>query len=177
MSKRILLMTLALMLVATACGGQGGGAAKLLPDLPNLPNVKVVEGQTITEYITTLVGGQALLTGNPIIAAALKFAEGAVKCYQDIGAVAVRVYSDQSNPLSSGMVAIIDRNAITDLGNAARCLTGGDQAGAQSLIQICVRSYTLKKEDNEFYIAYLATTDTLCNALCNALEGCPDKQP
>jgi len=178
-NKTLAVIMVSIAFAIAACNsGTPGSAAKLLPNLPNLPNIKVVEGKTITEYIGGLAEGKTLLAGNPILAGAIKLAEGAIKCYQDIGAVAVRVYSDETNPLSSGMVAIVDRKAVTDLGNAVKCLTGGDQqAGSQGLVQICARTYTLKKDDNEFFIAYLATTDTLCQAICDGLEGCRESQP
>jgi len=176
MRRRIGLVALTLLVIAAACDslGRPGGAAALLPDVPN---AKVIEGQTISEYIATLSSGASLLTGNPPLVAAIEFAQGAINCYQDIGAVAVRVYSDETFPLSSGMVAVVDRNAITDLGNLARCLGGGQTDGAQAAISICANTYTLKKDDNEFYIAYIGTTEEMCQAFCTGLEGCFESSP
>ena len=176
MKMRIWAATFTAALIAAACNPSGtqGSAASLLPDVPN---TTIVKGQTISEYIATLASGSTLLTGNPALAAAIEFAQGAINCYQDIGAIAVRIYSDNGFPLSSGMVAIIDRNAITDLGNLARCLGGGAEAGAQAVIQVCTHSYTLKKDDNEFYIAYVGTTEEMCQAFCTRLEGCTAHQP
>lgn len=174
MQRGVWTTVLTLIAVVAACGpvGQSGGAADLLP---NVPHAKIVEGKTITQYISSLTEGQALLVGNPLLVAAIEFTEGAVTCYQDIGAVAVRIYSDETFPLSSGLVAIVDRNAITDLGNLARCLGGGPGVEAQA-VQVCAHTYTLKKEDNEFYIAYLATTAEMCQAFCSALEGCAESK-
>jgi hypothetical protein len=171
MRIRIWAVILTVALIAAACDsfGRPGEAESMLPDVPN---TTIVRGQTIAEYIASLASGGSLLTGNPPLAAAIEFAQGAINCYQEIGAVAVRIYSDNAFPLSSGLVAIVDRNAITDLGNLARCLGGGAQAGAQATIQICSHSYTLPKNDNEFNIAYLATTEEMCQAFCSRLEGC-----
>jgi len=176
MRMRICAVALSIVLIAAACDsfGRPGQAASMLPDVPN---TTIVQGQTISEYIASLASGGSLLSGNPPLAAAIEFAQGAINCYQDIGAIAVRIYSDNGFPLSSGMVAIIDRNAITDLGNLARCLGGGAEAGAQAVIQVCTHSYTLKKDDNEFYIAYVGTTEEMCQAFCTRLEGCTAHQP
>jgi hypothetical protein len=176
MRRRIGLIALALLMLVAACDslGRPGGAAALLPDVPN---AKVIEGQTISEYIATLSSGASLLSGNPPLVAAIEFAQAAITCYQDIGAVAIRVYSDEAFPLSSGLVAVVDRNAITDLGNLARCLGGGQANSAQAAISICANTYTLKKDDNEFYIAYLGTTEEMCQAFCARLEGCSENSP
>lgn len=175
MRRQIGSIALALLLIVAACdtGGTQGGAAALLPDVPN---AKIVEGQTISEYIASLASGATLLTGNPALAAGIEFAQGAINCYQEIGAVAVRIYSDLTFPLSTGMVAIVDRNAVTDLGNVARCLGGGRQSSAQATLEVCVNSYTLNKDDNEFYIAYVGTTAEMCSAICSRLEGCSEGQ-
>lgn len=176
MQTRIWAVTFAVALIAAACDpfGTQGGATSMLPDVPN---TTIVKGQTIAEYIASLASGGSLLTGNPPLAAAIEFAQGAINCYQEIGAVAVRIYSDNAFPLSSGMVVIVDRNAITDLGNLARCLGGGAEAGTQAAIQVCSHSYTLKKDDNEFYIAYVGTTEEMCQAFCTRLEGCTAHRP
>jgi hypothetical protein len=176
MKMRIWVVTLTVSIIAVACTPPGftGQAESMLPDVPN---TTIVKGQTIAEYIASLASGGSLLTGNPPLAAAIEFAQGAINCYQEIGAVAVRIYSDNAFPLSSGMVAIVDRNAITDLGNLARCLGGGAEASAQATIQICTHSYALPRDDNEFHIAYLATTVEMCQAFCTRLEGCTAHRP
>ncbi len=176
MRRRNWMIILTLVLIAAACeaGGRRGSAADLMP---NVPNAKIVTGMTISEYIASLAEGGSLLTGNPALVAAIEFTQGAIDCYQGLGAVAVRVYSDETFPLSSGVVAIVDRNAITDVGNLARCLGGGQQAGAQGVIEACAHTYTLTKDDNEFYIAYIGTTAQMCQAFCTGLEGCTASQP
>jgi hypothetical protein len=86
----------------------------------------------------------------------------------------VRTYTDKTFPLSAGFVAIIDRNAVTNPANWQQCLTGKPNATAQAVtLQPCATTFTLKKDNNEFYIAYVATTVELCQALCSRLEGCP----
>jgi len=177
MRRTVWILVVSLMWMAAGCDrlGTQGGAADLLPQVPN---TNIIEGQTISQYISSLAEGSALLQQNPVLAGAIRFAEQAATCYQSIGAVALRIYSDSVFPLSSGLVTIVDRNAITDPANFARCL-GGDQQGftAQMALQVCTHTYTLKKDNNEFYIAYIGTTLEMCQAFCSQLEGCAANQP
>src|SRR3989304_1913614 len=92
----LLVMIAALTLAGCDLTGTQGGAADLLP---TIPNTKVIEGKTITQYIVSLSEGSSLLAGQPLLAAAVKAAEGVIACYQDIGAVALRVYNDLASPL------------------------------------------------------------------------------
>lgn len=172
----LLIMILALSLAGCDTIGTQGGAAALLP---SIPNTKVIEGKTITQYIISLSEGSSLLAGQPLLAAAIKAAEGTIACYQNIGAVALRVYNDLASPLSNGIIAVIDRKAIADPANLVHCLRGGGgpSVGAQSVtIQPCANTYTLTKNNTEFSIFYLATTKEMCEAICTRLEGCTASQ-
>ena len=142
--------------------------------LPNLSGYNTVEGQTLTDYIGELGGGAALLTENPALAAAAFAVEQIVDCYQDVGAVQGRLYSNQESPLSAGAVAIADRNALLDPQNLFKCVAPAipDAGAGVPEIKPCTASYTLAKDDNEFYIAYVGTTEEICRAFCAALEGC-----
>lgn len=148
-------------------------AAEMLPDLPDHT---VVEGQTLTEYLGSLAEGASLLAGRPDLAALALGVDKFIGCYQDVGAVQARVYSNKENPLSAGAVAIADRNALLDPRNLLACLkptVESGEAGIQSFaIEPCSASYTLTQEDNEFYILYAGTTQEICQAFCAQLEGC-----
>ncbi len=160
----------AVLLIMTACTPTAGGAAALLPDVPN---TTVVEGQSISDFIAKLADGAALATANPQLVSLIEKAQGTLACLQQTGAAAVRTYTDKTMPLSAGFVAIIDRNAITNPANWQQCLTGRPNPSAQAVtLQPCATTYTLKKGDNEFYIAYVATTVEMCQAFCSRLEGC-----
>ena len=176
MRFRMYAIGLSLALLASGCewiGGQRGGAPDLLPEVPN---ARTIEGQTIVQYLSSLADGAALKTLHPELWAAVQITEGLITCYQDIGAVAVRVYSDRDFPLSAGMVAIVDRNAIADPANLVKCIGSGLQPySALPTIKPCASSYTLHKDDNEFTIAYAGTTREMCDAFCSKLEGCVQK--
>lgn len=144
--------------------------------LPDLPGHKVVEGQMLTDYLSSFAEGAALLTGQPQMAALIVGVDEIISCYQDIGAVQARVYSNETAPLSSGAVAIADREALLDPINLFRCVNPLDAAGEASIqsftIKPCITSYTLTKDENEFYIVYVGTTEEICQAFCSNLEGC-----
>ena len=173
MFKRILCLSLIAVIVLTACQPQKGSAKDMLPEVPD---TTVVEGQTITQFLAKLADGAALLTANPQLIPAIQRVEASLTCYQDLGAVALRTYTSKNFPLSAGIVAIVDRKALTDPLNFANCVLGRAQGAAVGseapTIQPCTKSYTLKKDDNEFNIAYLATTQEMCQAFCSRLEGC-----
>ena len=172
MSKRILILSLMAVIVLTACQTQEGSARAMLPDVPD---TTVVEGQTVTQFLAKLADGAALAAANPQLIPLVQRVEASLTCYQDLGAVALRTYTDKQFPLSAGMVAIMDRKALSDPANFANCVLGSAQGAANAqrpVIQPCTKSYTLKKDDNEFYIAFVATTQEMCQAFCSRLEGC-----
>jgi hypothetical protein len=172
MFKRIVLLTLLAALALTACQTQRGSATDMLPDVPNST---VVEGQTITQFLAKAADGAALAAANPELIPLVQRVEASLTCYQGLGAVALRTYTDKTFPLSAGIVAIIDRNALTNPTNFANCVMGRAQAAEAATaptIDPCVKNYTLKKDNNEFYIAYIATTKEMCTAFCSKLEGC-----
>lgn len=174
MFKRIVLLTLIAAFALTACQTQQGSAKDMLPDVPN---TTVVEGETITQFLAKVADGAALAAANPELIPLIQRVEASLTCYQGLGAVALRTYTDKDFPLSAGLVSIIDRNALTNPANFANCVLGRAQADASAMptIDPCVKSYTLKKNDNEFYIAYIATTQEMCAAFCSKLEGCTEQ--
>jgi hypothetical protein len=149
-------------------------AARLLPDLNGYNQV---EGQTITTYVSTLAGGAALLAGQPQLTATVAVVDHIIGCYQDVGAVRARVYSQQEQPLAAGAIAIADRNEISDPANLFQCVLPASLDAVPTspetiVIEPCTASYTLTRNNNELYIIYAATTPDVCQAFCRNLEGC-----
>jgi hypothetical protein len=150
-------------------GGSEGEAATLLPDLEGY---NTIEGQTFTEGLTTL-GVMATLAGQPELGAPIAAVSGIVDCYQEAGAVSARVYSDQTEPLNSGVIAVGDRNALLNPLTFLQCVPAPGRRSAQSVtIEPCSHSYTLTKDGNEFYILYAGLTPDVCSTFCTNLEGC-----
>ncbi len=178
-SMRLYLWLIAIAILLGGVGlflGVGGTdsqppAAKMLPDLPSYDTI---EDQQLTEYIKNLSGGAALLLGHPELAATVAVIDQVVGCYQEVGAVRMRAYANQEFPLSAGAVAIADRNALLDPVNLFRCVAPviPDASAERPEIQPCTARYTLSRDDNEFYIVYVGTTEAICRDFCTALEGC-----
>jgi len=147
--------------------------------LPDLQGYDTVEGEALTDHIGKLSGGAALLAGQPELALAVAAVDQVIGCYQEMGAVKARVYSNQESPLSAGIVAIGDRNELLDPQNLFKCVAPAiPDAGQPDMppIQMCAASYTLERDDNEFYVIYAGTTEEVCLTFCAALEGCEEHQ-
>jgi hypothetical protein len=148
--------------------------------LPDLADYNTVEGEALTNYISKLSGGAALLAGQPELALAVAAVDQIVDCYQDVGAVKARVYSKQQDPLSAGIVAIGDRNELLDPKNLFNCVApaipnAGEPPIDQATIEPCRASYTLERDDGSmFYIIYAGSTEEICQTFCAALEGCEE---
>ncbi len=176
-----LLCAITLAVLLSGCGVPPPVEPPAVEMLPDLPGYYVIEGEVLTDYISKLSGGAALLAGQPELAAVVVIVDQIVSCYQGIGAAQARLYSNEEMPLSAGAVAIADRNALTDPVNLFKCVApvvfDSAEAGASALeIKPCSASYTLSRDDaamlNEFYIIYAGTTEEICHAFCAQLEGC-----
>ncbi|HSH05139.1 MAG TPA: hypothetical protein VLL52_21670 [Anaerolineae bacterium] len=179
---KVVLLVLMMAIGVVGCGILGGdddsgdevpttvSDSPSLRMLPVLPNHKTVPGEDLTGYITALGGGTALLTGQPQLAAAIAAVDQVMGCYQEIGAVSARAYSNEEMPLSSGVVAIADKGMMSNPVNLFNCL--GPSGGSDFTMQGCTASYTLPKDDNEFFILYAGTTLEICQDFCAQLEGC-----
>jgi hypothetical protein len=144
-------------------------AVQLMPDLPGY---QVVEGTTLQEYIATLSEGAALLAGNPELLFLIEKVDRAAACYQDVGAVNVRVYADEGFPLSAGAIAIADQKRLTDPSTLLRCVGGELMPFSTQALDPCSKRYTLAQQDNTLHIVYVGTTEEICQVFCSNLEGC-----
>ena len=141
--------------------------------MPNLHGHQVIEGREIKDYIAGLAEGAALLSGHPELAPLIAKVDSVITCYHGAGAVNARIYSDEAFPLSSGAIAIADRNRLSDPATLFRCVGGRIlPLSAKPSLNPCAFSYTLGRDDNEFYIIYAGTTQEICHTFCVNLEGC-----
>ena len=171
-----LLCVLVFAALLSGCGGQPPAAVPPAVEmLPNLAGYRVVEGELLTDYISTAGEGAALLVAQPELAAAILVVDQIISCYQEIGAAQVQLYAKEEMPLSAGAVAIADRNALTNPMNLFQCVAPVAFSSAEAdvpAIQPCSASYTLSRDGNEFYVVYAGTTEEICHAFCAELEGC-----
>ncbi|MCA9876117.1 MAG: hypothetical protein H6659_15560 [Ardenticatenaceae bacterium] len=176
MSKPVLTLLLALLLLLfglIGCQLQPPPAEDAAALLPNLSGYNTIEGESFTDALTTL-GVMATLGGLPEFGAPIAAISEIVGCYQEAGAVSARVYSQQTDPRNSGIVAIGDRKALQNPVTFLRCVPGatsGTESG-EPVLQPCAASYTLSKDDNDFYILYAGLTTDMCHTFCTNLEGC-----
>lgn len=172
---RLIVLALAIILIA-GCGSgaamRDDSAANLMPNVPGFTSQTTLDLQ---DAITKIVGAASLAAAQPEVAAAIAAASSLARCYQEAGAVEGRVYTRDINPLQAGLVIIINRNKLTDPSLLSNCIFGGNAGPgimAQQLAQPCANVYTLPKDDNEFYIAYVGTDPSVCTEFCSALQGC-----
>ncbi|MCL4264132.1 MAG: hypothetical protein KJ069_12995 [Anaerolineae bacterium] len=175
MSKMFILLSVMMLslLLLVSCdmlpGGGGGSAAELLPELEGY---NTIEGQSFTDALTSL-GVMATLAGQPQFGAPIAGISAIVGCYQEAGAVSTRVYSDPNIPQNSGIVAVGDRAALLNPITFMQCVPDTNLRGPQSpTLEPCSHSYTLTRDNNEFYILYAGLTADVCHAFCSRLEGC-----
>jgi hypothetical protein len=179
MKARVFLMgTLFLLTLAVAACGLVQESptgtppvAQLMP--ANLPGYEIVQVDSVMDYIKSLSQGGALLSGNVAMVALIERLDGTIACYEEIGAVKAEVFVDEAFPLSTGAIAIVDQNRLTDPANFFRCVVGsGGGIMTEATLEPCSHTYTLERDDNQFHILYLGTTPEICHAFCSNLEGC-----
>lgn len=148
--------------------------------LPLLPDYRTVEGQTLTSYVTGLAEGAALLSGQPQLAIAVGVVDRVADCYQDVGGVRSRLYSQVGNPLASGLVVVADAQRVRDPEIVLRCVAPTALAlegAGESVIEPCAGTYVMNHDGRDYYIAYVATTNDVCRDFCASLKDCPISAP
>ncbi len=163
-----------IVLVLAGCSVSASKTPPAVEMLPNLPDYNVVKGETLTEHIGKLSQGAALLTGQPQLAVTIVAVDHVISCYQEIGAVQAQIYSHKEMPLQSGIVGIADRNELLSPANLFKCVIPSSGGGREVKFDPCTASYTLERDDNEFYIIYAGTTEDMCKTFCAELEGCTE---
>lgn len=172
----LVLAMLGAIVVACHPGAKATGTPPVVLLMPDLPGYQVIEGVAVQDYIATLAEGAALLSGNPEMLLLIEKVDRSIACYQEAGAVNVRIYSDEDAPLSSGAIVIADQNRLTDPETLLRCVGGKVVPFTKQLtLDPCSRSYTLQRDDNAFHIMYVGTTQEICQTFCAELEGCTDQ--
>ncbi|MBN1963620.1 MAG: hypothetical protein JW910_03165 [Anaerolineae bacterium] len=188
MRKNMMWRLVVLMLVAalanTACGAITGGgtpsssgppAASLLP---TLTGYNVVEGQSVQEFIAGLGEAASALLGQFQATAAIELIDRVAGCYQDIGAVALRLYSQQEYPVIAGGVAVANRDLLTDPQTFLYCVglapqpSGLSEGQGGGGLQPCFYNYSIEIQGDTYDIFYVGTDVQICQAFCAGLQGC-----
>jgi hypothetical protein len=177
-----MLIFLVLILVAAACqivpgtGDRSTDAAAAQNFVPaSIAGYNATEATSITDALTKTGIGASVLTGNLPLAGAIAKLDGMIQCYQGVGAVAAKVYTEQNMPTTGipkiGALAVIN---TTRLGrNFLQCAVnlGGASAQAVGEVQPCGGSGSFKVNNEDLEYVYAATTPELCTTFQNQFNG------
>lgn len=146
--------------------------------LPNLPGYSIIQAQTIQDFIVSLGETGSVLTGQFQAAATIGVVDRVIDCYQDIGAVAAAGYSKDALPIVAGVVAVSNRDLLTDprtflacVGLAQQPQALGEGQGGGGL-QPCGYSYSMDIQGQTYDFLYAGTDLEICQVFCSALPGC-----
>lgn len=184
MSKhRLLLIVLTVFaLVAIGCTPTGDddrdpeSAATIMDGVQDAldANYTSTNADSVREALATVGTAGSVVTGNPALALAINRVDTLIVCFQDVGAVAVRIF--YSNNLQQvpqfGVLAIINENRVTD--NLIPCLTRPPLVGAQSagdVVEPCSGDGAFTVAGDTIRYFYVASDPTLCSNFVNALNA------
>lgn len=165
-----------LLLFVTGCSltpaGNSGDSNSAQSFLPTLAGYTSTDARSVTDALSSIGGNAADLIGNPLVEAAIDRIDGMMQCYQDVGAVAARVYTQvdigqlvQGQTPKIGALAVINEDRLRD--NFLACSVG-DQGGlfAQSAaVQPCGGSGTTTRNGQTIHYIYAATAPEVCSLL------------
>jgi len=172
------IFTIVLLILLASCSAVTGptgdtandpaAAQRFLPT--SIPGYTVTEANTITDALTTAGVGGSLLTGNAPLAAMVAKLDDMMRCYQNVGAVAARVYTQvdvgsliQGQIPKVGALAVVNQTRLER--NFLNCaLTVGSGLSAQSAneTQPCGGSGSTTVNGETIIYVFGATTPELC---------------
>jgi hypothetical protein len=168
-------LCLILTILLTACsmvastGDTASDPAAAQQFLPTISGYTMTEADSITDALTAAGVGGSLLTGNAPLAAAVAKIDDMIQCYQNVGAVAARVYTQtdvgsliQGQIPKVGAVAVINEARLErNFLNCALSVGSGLSAQADQ-IQPCGGSGTMVVNNERIDYLFAATTPELC---------------
>jgi hypothetical protein len=152
-------------LTPSGTSGDTNSAQSFLPDLAGYTET---DARNVTDALSSLGGNAADLIGNPLVEAAITRIDGMMSCYQDVGAVAARVYTqaDIGTILTGetpkiGALAVINEDRLRD--NFLACSVGSQGLSAQAAsVEPCGGSGTTTRNGQTIHYIYGATDPELC---------------
>ncbi len=144
--------------------------------MPDLAGYDQVEGRPIVNYVGALAQGAAMMAGQPQLAAAVGAVDRTVSCFNDVGAVQARAYSQSDQPLAAGAIAIANLDELSDPTTLAQCLAP-DLLSLEStddafVLQPCTGDYGVIYGGQPMMVVYIGSTDSVCADFCANLAGC-----
>jgi hypothetical protein len=165
--------------IVPTTGDSSLDAAAAQNAMPNLSNYGYTssDARNITDAIAAVGGTASLFTGNPAAAAAIAKIDDMIRCYQNVGAVAARVYTFtnigellQGQVPKVGALAIVNRDRITRNLPSCALNTGSGFSAQSATIEPCAGSGTLTRSGETLDYVYAATDPQLCTLFAAALQ-------
>ena len=162
--RAALVLTLAFLLVLTACTGSNAGrsAVDFLPEDEAYSQIDMDTLSEAMEYIGTL---EALLSGDPLLAAKVRIIGEYIQCMSKTGSAAMRFYKHKEYPQILGVVLAVNINRATNVVNVGRCMADsarellGDDAVK---LEPCADVWTYEEEGTTYAFFYAGTSPTIC---------------
>lgn len=187
---RMISLLIAVMLIA-ACSRLGipGGAAvpttgNTASDpsaaqqfVPEIPGYISTNATSISSAVSTITGGASILSGNPVTAALIAQIDGMIACYQNVGAVAAKIYGQpdiatlaQGQIPTVGALAVVNQDRLVN--NFLPCALGSANRGFSAQAetpQPCSGSGSFQVNGETLWYIYAATDQSLCTAIAQHL--------
>ena len=163
--------------VVPTTGNSSSDTAAAQQYVPDLPGYLSSDATSLTSALSTISGGASLLSGNPITAAMIAQIDGMITCYENVGAVAAKIYTQvdiasvaQGQIPSVGALAVINQDRLVN--NFLPCALGsgrGFSAQAAAQNQPCAGSGSFTANSNTYWYLYAATRQDLCTTIAQHL--------
>jgi hypothetical protein len=179
MMKKLFWLTGVVLLVIAGCtlgstaptGDTSNDPSAAQQFLPNLAGYNRTNAESLTSAVTSISGGAALISGNPLLAALITRIDTMMQCYQNVGAVAASVYTqaDLGQILAGqvprlGAVAVINQDRLSR--NFLNCVIGGGGAAAQAVsIEPCAGSGSIVVNNETITYIYGGTDPSFCTSV------------
>jgi hypothetical protein len=164
--------------IVPTTGNTSNDAAAAQQYVPDLPGYISTNASSIASAVSTISGGASILSGNLIGAAMVAQIDGMISCYQQVGAVAAKVYAQvdiasvASGQIPSvGALAVVNQDRIA--GNFLPCALGsGKGFSAQSAApEPCANSGTFSANGNTYLYLYAASNQDLCTLIASRMPS------
>lgn len=134
----------------------------------NIPGYIAVDATSITDALSKAGVAGSVLSGNVPAAGAIAKIDDMIRCYQGVGAVAAKVYTEAniagaiSGVPKIGAIAVVNTTRLQR--NLLQCVlnTGGASAQAANEIQPCGSSGQITVNGENIQYVFAATTPELC---------------
>jgi hypothetical protein len=160
----ILLLTACSMGTTTDTANDPAAAQRFLP---NISGYTGTDARSITDALATAGVGGSLLTGNVPLAALVARLDAMMACYQGVGAVAARVYTEvnianliQGQIPKIGALAVINQDRLER--NFLNCALGDAVSAQADQVQPCGGSGSFTVNNERLHYLYGATSPELC---------------